>query len=160
MKKQKRGSQQSPKSTSQPRRRSSRLSPQTDNKDQQSANRVAEECVLKPRCVNTANWQFTHQSKDFKVPAKNASSKLRRTSNDTTKSKDGSFKPAQVLCPLRHGPKEVCTICMARYISCSVLFCKFTFSVVISKLSHITNLPQIPSFFCHGHSDNLIIPLH
>lgn len=159
MKKQKRGSQQSPKRTSQPRRRSSRLSPQTDNKDQ-SASKVAEECVLKPRCVNTANWQFTHQSKDFKVPAKNASSKLKRTSNDTTKSKDGSFKPAQVLCPLRHGPKEVCTICMARYISCSVLFCKFTFSVVISKLSQITNLPQISSFFCHGHSDNLIIPLH
>ncbi len=116
MKKQKRGSQQSPKSTSQPRRRSSRLSPQTDNKDQ-SASKVAEECVLKPRCVNTANWQFTHQSKDFKVPTKNATSKLRRTSNDNTKSKDGPFKPAQVLCPLRHGPKEVCTICMARYFT-------------------------------------------
>ena len=117
MKKHKRASQQSPKSTLQPRRRSSRLSPQTDNKDQ-AASKVAEECVLKPRCVNTANWQFTHQSKDFKVPAKNAASKLRRTSNENTKCKDGSFKPAQVLCPLRHGPKDVCTICMARYVFC------------------------------------------
>lgn len=113
MKKQKRGSQQSPKRTSQPRRRSSRLSPQTDNKDQ-SASKVAEKCVLKPRCVNTANWQFTHQAKDFKVPAKNATSNLRRTSNENAKSKEGSFKLTQVLCPLRHGPKEVCTICMAR----------------------------------------------
>lgn len=113
MKKQRRGSQQSPKRTSQPRRRSSRLSPQTDNKDQ-SASKVAEEGVLKPRCVNTANWQFTHQPRDFKIPAKNATSKLRRTSNENTKSKDGSVKPAKVLCPLRHGPKDVCTICMAR----------------------------------------------
>lgn len=117
MKKHKRASQQSPKNKFQPRRRSSRLSPQTDNKEQ-AASKVAEECVLKPRCVNTANWQFTHQSKDFKVPAKNAASKLRRTSNENTKSKDGSFKPAQVLCPLRHGPKDVCTICMARYVFC------------------------------------------
>lgn len=115
MKKQKRGSsQQSPKRTSQPRRRSSRLSPQNDNKDQ-SACKVAEEGVLKPRSVNTANWQFTHQSKGFKVPAKNATSKLRRTSSENAKSsKEGPFKPAQVLCPLRHGPKDVCTICMAR----------------------------------------------
>ncbi|KAJ7334538.1 Cell division control protein 7 [Desmophyllum pertusum] len=113
MKKQRRGSQQSPKRTSQPRRRSSRLSPQTDNKDQ-SATKVAEEGVLKPRCVNTANWQFTHQPRDFKIPAKNATSKLRRTSNENTKSKDGSVKPVKVLCPLRHGPKDVCTICMAR----------------------------------------------
>ena len=113
MKKQKRGHHQSPKSTSQPRRRSSRLSPQTDNKDQ-PASKVAEECVLKPRCVNSANWQFTHQTRDFKVPAKNATSKLRRPSNENSKSKEASFKPAQVLCPLRHGPKDVCTICMAR----------------------------------------------
>ena len=114
IKKQKRGSsQQSPKRTSQPRRRSSRLSPQTDNKDQ-SASKVAEEGVLKPRSVNTVNWQFTHQAKDFKVPTKNATSKLRRTSNENAKSKEGSFKPAQLLCPLRHGPKDVCTICMAR----------------------------------------------
>ena len=115
MKKQKRGSsQQSPKRTSQPRRRSSRLSPQNDHKDQ-SACKVAEEGVLKPRSVNTANWQFTHQAKGFKVPAKNATSKLRRTSSENAKSsKEGPFKPAQVLCPLRHGPKDVCTICMAR----------------------------------------------
>ena len=111
LKKQKR-TLQSPKTTSQPRRRSSRLSPQNENKDQ-TGGKVGEERILKPRCVNSANWQFTHQSKDFKVPSKTATSKLRRTSDEKANSKD-TFKQAQVLCPLRHGPKDVCTICMAR----------------------------------------------
>ena len=112
LKKQKKTNLKSPKNSSQPRRRSSRLSPQTESKDE-SAGKAAEECILKPRCVNSANWQFTHQTRDFKVPSKNATSKLRRISNEKGSSKD-SFQPAQVLCPLRHGPKEVCTICMAR----------------------------------------------
>ncbi|XP_068740030.1 cell division cycle 7-related protein kinase-like [Montipora capricornis] len=102
-------SHHSPKKTTQSRRRSSRLSPPTDH----TAKKVAEDSILKPRCVNSTNWQFTHQSKDFKVPSKNATSKLRRSSNEKASTKV-SFKPAQVLCPLRHGPKEVCTICMAR----------------------------------------------
>lgn len=112
LKKQKKTNLKSPKNASQPRRRSSRLSPQTESKDQ-SAGKAGEECILKPRCVNSAKWQFTHQTRDFKVPSKNATSKLRRISNEKGSSKD-SFQPAQVLCPLRHGPKEVCAICMAR----------------------------------------------
>ncbi|KAK2566029.1 Cell division cycle 7-related protein kinase [Acropora cervicornis] len=108
-KKKRRMSNQSPKRSLQPRRRSSRLSPPADH----PASKVAEDSILKPRCVNTSNWEFTHQSKDFKVPSKNATSKLRRSSSEKSSGKV-SFQPAQVLCPLRHGPKEVCTICMAR----------------------------------------------
>ena len=111
VKKKRRMSNQSPKKSSQPRRRSSRLSPPADH----MASKVAENSILKPRCVNTSNWEFTHQSKHFKVPSKNATSKLRRSSGEKSSGKV-SFQATQVLCPLRHGPKEVCTICMARYL--------------------------------------------
>lgn len=110
-KKKRRISNQSPKTSLQPRRRSSRLSPPANH----TSSKAAEDSVLKPRCVNTSNWEFTHQSKDFKVPSKNATSKLRRSSSEKSSGKV-SFQPTQVLCPLRHGPKEVCTICMARYL--------------------------------------------
>ena len=121
-KKQKQSAYHSPRKNTLPRRRSSRLSPQSENKDQSSNNAnmrdvtgdTGVQTVLKQHSGNLAKVPFTHQSKDFKVPSRNASTKLRRTSSETNKFKDDIYHPAQVLCPLRHRPREVCTICMSR----------------------------------------------
>ena len=100
-----------------PKKRSTRHSPHLDGNERSPKERKKEESaiskqVLKQSSADNINSsiQFTRSVKSFQQPWRNSSTRMKR-SNSTTRD---SCKPAQVLCPHRHGPSEICAVCMAR----------------------------------------------
>ena len=97
------------------KRRRSRHSPQSLNKGDKLKKSPKEDCIvikpiLKQNSINSS-IQFTRGAKTFKLPTRSSTLRSKKLS---TNCRD-ACKPAQVLCPLRHGPTEICTACMARY---------------------------------------------
>ncbi|EDO33825.1 predicted protein [Nematostella vectensis] len=100
----------SPKSSKLPTRRSTRLSPQIENKDLDysatgaTLSRANTRPALEPR--NDQNIIFTRSTKNFKSPGATKTKKSSRSP-----SRHGGVKPR---CAVKHSPDEICATCISR----------------------------------------------
>lgn len=95
-------------SSKNPVRRSTRLSPQVENKDEPHEASTKKrspssktKSVLKP----SENIPFTHNSRNFKMPVSKRQSKVHELKQAAK---------AKLFCPNKHSAEEICTGCMSR----------------------------------------------